>query len=212
MAIWGVFDFLLLGAAGVTLAFSFIWRSVDPFRNLVIPQSDLTFGMVVGLFYGITFMVSVGAIIQRNHVTIGLVALNWLLLLDTILTVALGSTLWFMTLNEQANFEDVWINAPRDTKIAVQDQLQCCGYRDKSNWEIGGQVCRDVATADTMRGCMEPFLEQADTMLMNTFTTVYSFTAILVALFVTTLCVMKKRQEQERFRKIDAKRGGRGFV
>jgi len=59
---------------------------------------------------------------------------------------------------------------------------------------------------------MSQFTGLADDLLCETFTTIWGFTAITTCLFISTLCVMKKRQETERFRKIDAKRGGRGFV
>jgi hypothetical protein len=36
--------------------------------------------------------------------------------------------------------------------------------------------------------------------------------AVVIALFLASLCVINKRVEEERFKRIDAKRGGRGFV
>ena len=42
MAIWGAFDFFLLAAGGVTIAFSIMWKAPDVFRNLVLTNTDLT--------------------------------------------------------------------------------------------------------------------------------------------------------------------------
>lgn len=130
--------------------------------------------MVLGILYAVTFIISVGAIVQRNHVTIGLVILNWLLIFDTAFTVVFAAVLWFRTLAEQDNFEKVWIAAPAQTRIALQDQLNCCGYRNGTNIEIGGAVCSTFEVANATFGCMDPFTNNADNLLNETFTCVYS--------------------------------------
>jgi len=212
MALWGTFDFCLLAAGGVMIAFSILWKAPDVFRNLVLIEMDLTVGMLLGILYAITFVISVGAIVQRNHVTIGLIILNWLLIFDTAFTILFASVLWFRTLQEQINFEKVWIAAPALSRLALQDEWKCCGYRNSTNIEFGGTVCSAPDVANATIGCMNQFTGLADNLLSDTFTTLWGFTVITLCLFVSTLCVMKKRQETERFRKIDAKRGGRGFV
>jgi hypothetical protein len=210
MAVWGVLDFLMLAAGGAAIALSVIFRGSNPIRNLILTDFDLTFGLVVGIFYVATFFVSIGAIIQRNHVTIGLAILNWLLILDTVLTVLFGSNLWFMTLQENKNFGATWNATDAQHRIDVQDSLQCCGFQNNSVVEPSGFCASPTNAQDN--GCSVKFISIADTMLMDAFTTVYSFTAILIMLFMASMCVIKKRQEQERFKRIDAKRGGRGFV
>jgi len=212
MALWGTFDFFLLAAGGVMIAFSILWKAPDIFRNLVLTDMDLTLGMVLGILYAVTFVISVGAVVQRNHVTIGLVILNWLLIIDTTFTVLFASVLWFRTLQEEVNFEKVWIATSAQTRLTLQDEWDCCGYRNGTNIEIGGTVCSTFNVANATIGCMNQFTGLADTLLNETFTTIWGFTAITSCLFIATLCVMKKRQETERFRRIDAKRGGRGFV
>ena len=42
MALWGTFDFFLLAAGGVMIAFSILWKAPDVFRNLVLTDMDLT--------------------------------------------------------------------------------------------------------------------------------------------------------------------------
>lgn len=42
MALWGTFDFCLLAAGGVMIAFSILWKAPDVFRNLVLTEMDLT--------------------------------------------------------------------------------------------------------------------------------------------------------------------------
>jgi hypothetical protein len=212
MAVWGTIDFFLLAAGGIMIAFSILWKAPDLLRNLILTETDLTVGMVLGILYAVTFVISVGAVIQRNHVTIGLVVLNWLLILNTIFTVVFASILWFRTLQETTNFEKIWIAAPAQTRLSLQDEWKCCGFRNSTNLEIGGTVCATAGVANTTIGCMNKFISEGDFLLNQTFTTIYGFTAITMSLFIATLCVMKKREETERFRRIDAKRGGRGFV
>ena len=164
--------------------------------------------MLLGILYAITFVISVGAIVQRNHVTIGLIILNWLLILDTAFTVLFASVLWFRTLQEQVNFEKVWIAAPALSRLTLQDEWKCCGYRNSTNIEIGGSACSAPDVANATIGCMNQFTGLADNLLNETFTYVYTlgcdvycsrfartiwgFTAITLCLFVATLCVMKK--------------------
>ena len=115
--------------------------------------------MVLGIFLLATFVLSIGAIIQRNHVTVGLVMLNWMLILDMIAVLVVGTFIWFYTLRERANFHDVFSKLPVDKRIAVQDkvrstssfaasvrltlcQFSCCGYFNSSDLaEVGGSFC-----------------------------------------------------------------------
>jgi len=210
MAVWGLLDFLLLASGGGIIAVSIILRAPDALRNLILTDFDLNFGLVVGILYVATFVISVGAIIQQNHVTIGLAILNWILIANTVVTVIFGANLWFMTLQENENFGNVWNNTTPERRIGVQDLLKCCGFANNTAIEAEGFCADPEVTLNN--GCEVRFVSFADNMLMDGFTTVYGFTAILVMLFVATMCVIKKRQEQERFRRIDAKRGGRGFV
>jgi predicted membrane protein len=157
--------------------------------------------------------------VQRNHVTIGLVILNYTLLIDAIGIIIIGTFIWFYTLQERANFHVFWAGASRETRITLQDQLKCCGYFNGTDLaEVGGDFCQ---TQDLITGlaanvssnfCVTPITAFADMTLNNAFTTVYGFMAIVLCLLLASLCVIKKRQEDERFKRIDAKRGGRGFV
>ena len=69
----------------------------------------------------ITFIISIGAIIQRNHVTIGLVLLNYALLVDAMGILVIGTIIWFSTLQERAEFHNFWVGTSPTTKIALQD-------------------------------------------------------------------------------------------
>lgn len=221
--------------------------------------------MVLGVFLLITFAASIGAIVQKNRVTGGLVALNWVLMADMLSVLVVGTFVWFYTLRERDNFRARYLLLPDAQKIEIQDkvrafavlgeagrltadrrgQFSCCGYFNSSDLAVvGGAFCTsqefitnltahnfDDKTNITEVGlCVKPITGFADVTLNGIFScvprlpfsishaevecirTVYGFMAIVIGLFLASLCVIKKREEEERFKKIDAKRGGSGFV
>jgi len=219
MGAWVALDALLLSAGVVTLVLSFIWRDHNPLLDTVLPSAFLTAGTVLGVLFLITFAISIGAIVQRNHITIGLVILNYALLLDGIAVMVIGTFIWFFSLKELNNYHLRWLHSTPATRVILQDQFHCCGYFDGTDAaEIGGTFCQSqgfitgLAANVTSNFCMTPLTNFADMTLNNIFTTIYGFIAVLLCLLLASLCVIKKREEAERFKKIDAKRGGRGFV
>ncbi|PPQ70917.1 hypothetical protein CVT24_009979 [Panaeolus cyanescens] len=224
MGVWAALDILLLAAGVIALVLSMVWRAPNVLMNMVLSSADLTAGTILGIALLITFVISVAAIVQRNHVTIGLVILNYALLADALAILVIGTFVWFYTLRERDEFHKLWIDAPRETRILLQDQFKCCGYFNGTDAaEIGGSFCTsqdvinglnaDVAT-NFSRYIHTRILDTCGSLtdLMVPFLQVYGFMAIVLCLLLASLCVIKKRQEDERFKKIDAKRGGRGFV
>jgi len=80
-------------------------------------------GLVLGVALLITFAISISAIIQPNHVTIGLIVLNWALILDALGILIIGSFIWLYTLHERNNFQRVFLNLSVDQRISIQDQV-----------------------------------------------------------------------------------------
>jgi len=214
MGAWVFFDFLLLSAGIVSLVLSFVWRKPDLLINLSISNADLTAGLILGIFLIATFFLSIGAILQRNQVTLGLILLNWMLILDALVILVIGTFIWFYTLKEEDNFHARFAAQSAANKIGIQDKLGCCGYFNLTDLvEIGGNVCSSQAAVTALNNtCVLPIIDFADVTLNDVFTTVYGFMAVVTCMFLASLCVIKKRNEDERFKKIDAKRGGRGFV
>ena len=79
--------------------------------------------MVLGIAMLITFAISIGAIVQRNHITMGLVILNWTLILDMLGIVVIGTFVWFYTLRERNNFRVVFSQQSTQNQIAIQDKV-----------------------------------------------------------------------------------------
>jgi len=214
MGVWAFLDFCLLAAGVISIALSFVWRAPNPMMNLVLDNADLTAGLILGIALLITFFISIGAIVQRNHVTLGLVILNWTLVIDALGILIIGTFVWFFTLKERNNFHLAFQDTTSANRIAIQDKFKCCGYFNTTDLlEIGGNSCSSQQAAQTLNStCVLPITNFADVTLNDIFTTIYGFMAIALALLLASLCVIKKRQEDERFKKIDSKRGGRGFV
>ena len=61
--------------------------------------------------------------IQKNHITGGLVLLNWLLIADMLYLTVAGTVIWFFTLRIRANFHAVWSKQTPSTRIAIQDMV-----------------------------------------------------------------------------------------
>jgi hypothetical protein len=219
MGFWVVFDIALLAAGAIALAFSIVWRRPNILMNFTISDADLTAGTVLGVALLVTFVISVAAIIQRNHVTIGLVILNYVLVADVFAIGIIGSFIWFYTLRERNNFHIAWAAATPATRLFLQDHFKCCGYFNGTDLpEVGGAFCtsqdfiNNLNATVTSNFCVTAVTGFADYTLNNIFTSIYGFMAIVLSLLLASLCVIKKRNEDERFKKIDAKRGGRGFV
>lgn len=78
----------------------------------------------MGIGFIVTWAISVGAIIQPNHVTMPLVILNWVLILDAVGVLSLGTFIWYYTLQERANFHQVFSLQTPAIRIAVQDSVR----------------------------------------------------------------------------------------
>ncbi|GJJ12505.1 hypothetical protein Clacol_006748 [Clathrus columnatus] len=230
LAFWSFFDVCLLAAGIICLIFAIVWNgSGDPLRHLVIDNGYLDAGLVFGALFLATFAFSIVAIIQPNHVILPLAILNWALIVDALAVVTIGTIIWWATLRERANFDEAFEKTTVDIRLVLQNQLQCCGYFATNDSTLVNQGFCSVINNAT-QPCVGPITSFADITLNDIFTTVYGFAAVLIGLFLATLCVIKKastilkartsdsyfytdllfiyqRQEVERFKQIDSKRG-----
>lgn len=219
MGVWAFLDFLLLAAGAVLIALSIVWKAPNLLMNMVFVPRFLTEGMILGIMLVATVLVSVFAVVQANHITLGLEILNWLLLADVLGILIIGTILWDYTLTERADLHPIYAALTDAQRGTIQDMFSCCGYFNNTDLvSTSGKFCADPAFVaaidpkDLSKQCVTGITDYADFALNNAFTTTYGFMAIALSFFLITLCVIKKRQEDERFKKIDAKRGGSGFV
>jgi len=210
--VWTLLNVALLAAGAITIACSIIWRSPDLVRNFIVSELDLYAGLVLGAAFLLTWIISVGGILQRDHVTVGLVITNWALIFDAIAIVVVGCIMWFYTLTPTANYLKVWQAASPATRQALQDTLSCCGYRQSTELGVNAGFCADTVFAVTQSGCASKILPLADSTLNHVFTSIFGFMVIVLGFFLATVCLVYRRKQRERFRRIDEKRGGQGFV
>ncbi|KIK40754.1 hypothetical protein CY34DRAFT_86668 [Suillus luteus UH-Slu-Lm8-n1] len=208
---WAFFDICLMAAGVLSLTLSIVWRQPNLLLNLTFSGVNLTAGSVLGITLLATFVLSLLVIIQRG--TLGLKILNWVLLANSIAILFVGTYIWVFTLHERNNYHAVFGQQSNETKILIQDMLKCCGYFNAADEvAFGGTTCPDQAAATILNNfCVTPITKFTDSTLNNVFSTVDGFMAIVIGFFLANMCVIKKRQEFERFEKIDSKRGGHSF-
>jgi hypothetical protein len=144
--LYGFYGFFTLGltiAGIISVLFSILWRKNDMMLNMTFSNADLngTFvvfhpvvifsqchlssaGIVMGVAFLITTAFSIGAIIQRNHVTIGLVVLNWVLISDGIIVLVVGTFVWLYTLRENAEYHVKYAQLQPSQRVTVQDMVR----------------------------------------------------------------------------------------
>ena len=108
------------------MGWTLLVRNLYPSNSSVVPEilSNLA-GTVLGIFLAITFFISIFAVLQRNHVTIGLVILNWVLIADAVVVLVVGSILWFFSLRQRENYFEAYKASSNQTIVDIQDKVSC---------------------------------------------------------------------------------------
>ena len=83
---------------------------------------------MLGIALLVTFAISIGGIVQRNHITIGLVILNWALILDALGIVVIGTFVWIYTLEERNNYHAVFSQQSAQYQVAIQDMVRAVNF------------------------------------------------------------------------------------
>jgi hypothetical protein len=79
----------------------------------------------MGIFLILTWVLSIGAIVQPNHSTLGLKILNLVLVVDAVVVTTIGSFIWFYSLQQRNNYFEVFKSVPASTQLALQNQVRC---------------------------------------------------------------------------------------
>ncbi|GAA5858046.1 hypothetical protein JCM8547_006677 [Rhodosporidiobolus lusitaniae] len=228
-------SFLLFSSGVVLVVVSQVWRAETQegkqmgggtLRAMVLRGIDLTATTILGTtLMSILVPGLLGYVqgyrpgsLQRREAK-GLILFSWSLVAVMVATLAVASTEWFFTLREVDDFRRMWEAADGGTQMFLQDKHNCCGFFNASSAGLLTQpsgFCAPFATpggnATSVQGCETPMLAFGDWFLNNVFTTIYGFTSIQFALFLTTLCLITSRRDDERVRLAWEKNGGRGFV
>lgn len=122
-SVWAFLNVALLASGAILIAFSVVWRAPDVVRNFLVSNLDLTAGLILGIMFLVTWLISIAGILQQNHVTVGLVMTNWALILDAIGVLIIGTMVWIYTLEPTKNFLQEWEAASPATRQALQDKV-----------------------------------------------------------------------------------------
>jgi hypothetical protein len=144
MGFWALFDVCLLAAGVISIVFSIVYRKQDILLNLTISKAQLlgaflpsachlqtsrlscciSAALIMGIFLVVTFVFSIGAIVQKNHVTIGLVILNYILIADAIVVLCVGTFVWIWTLRQRNNYHPLYAALPPNSIAFIQDKVR----------------------------------------------------------------------------------------
>ncbi|KAK4702723.1 hypothetical protein P7C70_g3497, partial [Phenoliferia sp. Uapishka_3] len=226
---WSIFSFLFVSSAIVIIIVATIWKGQDA-NSLIVPDKhtlramsiselDLSASLLLAIVIILTSVVGlVGFYLghgpRNGNNQRGLLMFNYTLVFTMVVTVVVGSIIWFFTLTLRKDFEEIWLVQKPVVQSFLQDSLKCCGYWNATTSGLFTQAtgfCSSVTDPTTVTPCVGPITGFADFLLENTFTSIYGFSAVQVALFLTTCCLIISRHEEARFRVIDMKTGG-GFV
>jgi len=105
-------------------------RMANVWETITDPDHSLAAGLILGIMFEISFLISLFAITQRKPLTSGLKVLNWSLVLDSIAILTIGSIIWFYSLREPANYQRVWLKQTTQTQIALQDKVTIPPYHN----------------------------------------------------------------------------------
>ncbi|GAA5886478.1 hypothetical protein JCM6882_001649 [Rhodosporidiobolus microsporus] len=229
-------SFLLLSSALVLIVVSQIWRmqwskgvGSHTLRSFVLSGTDLTAATALGV--ALLSVLIIGALgfaqgyrpgsLQRKEAK-GLILFCWTLVGTMIATLGVASVMWFFTLTEIDDFRKIWLEKDDATQAFLQDKLACCGYFNATSAGLFNPstatsgICAPFtqpgSNLTSVQGCTTPIVQFADFFLNNVFTTIYGFTTIQFALFLTTCCLIISRRDDERFRLVREKAGGGAFV
>ncbi|WVQ75786.1 hypothetical protein IAR50_005419 [Cryptococcus sp. DSM 104548] len=218
--VWVVFDFFLLAAGVLSIVASVIFNSPGhPFLNLIATKVDFKLGIGMGAIYIMSCIVSVPAFLSSFENTMMLKFLNWWLVGCMAVTLAFGSIFWILSLEQLNTFFNVWNVQTATIQQTIQDEFSCCGYYNGTaagGFSTVAGFCADATFAANQTGCQAIITSASspgtDFTLETIFSTVYGFEIVLVCFFLATVCLINERGLSFRFRRIDAKRGGSGFV
>ncbi|KAK6903533.1 hypothetical protein L486_03100 [Kwoniella mangroviensis CBS 10435] len=219
--VWSFLDLCLL-SAGVLCIVSAILFSQPQHLISALIKTRINF-QIIGICLGSTYifgtLLSLPAILSSVENSKLLMMLNWWLVILASLTLAFGSYVWMFSLQQISEFFEIWSEQSENVQQTIQDKFSCCGYFNGTS--AGGLTtqlgfCTDSTFAANQTGCSSKITSAqspgSDYTLENIFTSIYGFEVIIGLFFLATVCVINERNITVRFKRIDEKRGGGGFV
>ncbi|KAI1000142.1 hypothetical protein K3495_g8055 [Podosphaera aphanis] len=180
-------------------------------RQLILNTCPLNVMIVNSIMVFATFLVSIPGIVISNSRGWLKVA-GGLAMLNALLTLIVGLTIWFETLKTRSNLLNIWDDQPVTTQSLLQTKFDCCGYYNSTAPPfVVDNVCPTAIIAGSKLGCVSSFASFANFFLDVIFTTAFAIVGVDVLFVLSTAIVLKDRKEQERYRHIDEKNFERGI-
>jgi len=236
--ILSILDVIFLLAGIFVIVISFIWKGMlsrpvplngEVFLRLAVSELILDAGIVFAGGVFMTVLISLWPLTTKptkdNEATKPVVIYIGSLLITSLITMSIGTTIWFYTLREKAEFLPVWQAQSSTTQVFIQDTLSCCGWFNAtteglfdSNLQTG--FCQDPSSLpvnvdpNVHIGCEQGFIKKVDYILNNIFSTIYGFMVIQFLMLLAAATVGNLRIQEKRFLRIDYKSLGHkgGFV
>ncbi|CAK7265209.1 hypothetical protein SEPCBS119000_001395 [Sporothrix epigloea] len=212
-----VADILFAIMGGLMLSFSIIVKNelsttglpadgVAVVRNLLYSRFPLTAGIINGIFYFVTFVCTIPAMIMSGR---GWLAFSgYMVLITALFSLVIGLDLWIITLDIKEQFTPVWSAQTAQVQDLVQTAFGCCGYLNSTSPAfVTDSTCPSPAAAALVRGCATPISSFSNVFVDDIFTGVFGMVGICALLILATSCLSKDRKERKRFQYIDDKMG-----
>lgn len=224
-------DFLFLASGGLMIAAVFINEAsmatqsttTNVAANMLLMQTPLTgkrplirkpepanhvSGVIVNAaLIFVTFLISLpGAALSTNRIWLKIT--GWMIAATAHVTLLLGVSIWFSTLQTRANLGTTLAQQSAHSQSLIQQKFQCCGYLN--NPFTPDSVCTSAFVAAQKLSCVGPLSNYANSFLDRIFTALFGLVGLDVALLLAVVVVLKTRAEKARYRHIDEKNGIHG--
>ncbi|KAF3936924.1 hypothetical protein ABW19_dt0207211 [Dactylella cylindrospora] len=208
-------NILFLISGVILIVMGFLWLGHDDTAltvdnaPYVILLWHLPCGAILanGIVVVITFVISIPAVLLPLSVN-WLRLHGWMTVVCSMFSLVLGLIVWVDTLAERATMSEMWVDVGPSIQTLLQQKFQCCGYMSSTDpMFVNDSVCTNALVAAQTQPCVGPFTAYEDTFYNGVFTAAFGFVGLDVLVLLCTAMVVKNRNEQRRYRRIDEKRG-----
>ncbi|RHZ68879.1 hypothetical protein Glove_292g43 [Diversispora epigaea] len=201
------FELLHLVTGILIISLGVIWLAtleVD-LRGIVITKNLLIGGFVIGGLILLSFLIALVGFSSPLKRKKWLIAHGFMIILTSTALLVMGAIIWFETLYELKHFNEEWIGWSSSVRSNFQDQLDCCGWKNSTDFGEISRACPEDIDPTDKKGCQIPLINAADKTSRKLFTSLFGFISVNVFALLATIVLIQARNVEERYRKIDGK-------
>ncbi|KAI9296545.1 hypothetical protein K502DRAFT_167938 [Neoconidiobolus thromboides FSU 785] len=125
-----------------------------------------------------------------------------LLTIAILMTLFLGSYIWFESLNVRQSYENRWYSWPDTMKIEFQSLGSCCGFLNSEDNPVINSSCTQEATENQeFPGCSESVFEFINDYLQNIYSVLFAYVFAGIVAFLSSMMLIQIVKDQERAEK-----------